>query len=101
MRFEWDPEKNRSNRRKHGLSFEDASGLFASDEALLEIFDSEHSNHEDRFIAVGRIELGVIVVVFTEPGEDVVRILSARKATKAEQELFESYSRGGHGGRNA
>lgn len=98
MRFEWDPEKNRSNQRKHGLSFEDASGLFTADEAVLEIFDSEHSLDEDRFIAVGRIGLGLIVVVFIEPGEDVVRIVSARKATKAERALFESYSRGGHGG---
>jgi uncharacterized DUF497 family protein len=98
MRFQWDRRKNRTNQRKHGLSFEDASRLFTTGEAVLEIFDSEHSVDEDRFIAVGRIGIGVIVVVFTEPEDDVVRIVSARRATKVERALYESHSRGGHGG---
>lgn len=64
---------------------------------MLEIYDREHSVDEDRFIAIGRVGSAVLVVVFTEPGDDVVRIVSAREATKAECVLYESYSTGGRG----
>ena len=63
MEFEWDPAKDRANRSKHGLSFEEASELFASGVDYLEIFDAEHSEDEDRFIAIGPIKRGMIVVV--------------------------------------
>ncbi len=96
MRVDWDPRKDRSNRAKHGLSFEDASQLFAASADCLEIYDAEHSIEEDRFIAVGRIALGIVVVVYTAREDDVIRILSARKATKAERILFEQrFARGG------
>lgn len=91
MRFEWDPAKDRANRAKHGLSFQEASGLISSDVDCLEIYDELHSVEEDRFIVVGPIQSGVIVVVYTERKEDVIRILSARKATKKEEDQFKAY----------
>jgi len=52
--FEWDDRKNLINEQKHGVSFEEARGLFESRVDYLEIFDSDHSEFEDRFIAIGR-----------------------------------------------
>jgi len=57
----------------------------------LEIYDEEHSGEEDRFIAIGPIRAGVVVVIYTERGDDVIRIVSARKATKKEIQLFRQY----------
>ena len=97
MQFEWDPEKDLANQAKHGLSFQEASELFSSVSDWLEIYDDVHSLEEDRFIAVGPIRLGVIVVIYTERTDDVIRILSARKATAKERDLFEAYWRGKYG----
>jgi uncharacterized DUF497 family protein len=94
VRFDWDEEKNISNQANHGLSFEEAQELFQSDTDYLEIFDEVHSDHEDRFIAIGPINRGVIMVVFTERDEDTTRIISARPATKREQQMFHRYSGG-------
>ena len=74
-RFEWDEEKNAQNQRKHGLSFAEASRLFDSE--YLEKYDEEYSEFEDRFIAVGPVERGIIVVVWTERTKEVIRIISA------------------------
>lgn len=92
MRFDWDPHKDASNREKHGLSFREASALFASDVDPLEIFDDAHSIDEERFISIGPIESGVIVVVWAERAPDTIRIISARAATSREVELFRRYS---------
>jgi len=97
MRFEWDSRKNSINREKHGLSFEEAAELFRSDRDFLEIYDEGHSGEEDRFIAVGRIRRGVVVVVYVEREEGVGRILSARMATKNERRHFEERMRGRNG----
>ena len=91
MRFEWDVGKGEINQRQHGLSFEEAKGLFTSGLDYLEIYDVEHSDEEDRFIAVGLVRRGLIVVVYTEPQEDVIRIISARFATPQESRLFRKY----------
>lgn len=91
MEFEWDPAKADANRRRHGISFEEVTELFSSGVDYLEIFDDEHSQDEDRFIAIGSIPLGVVLVVYTETAEDVVRIISARRATKAETRLFQQH----------
>ncbi len=96
MRFAWDSRKDSVNRKKHGLTFEEAAGLFRSAKAFLEIYDDEHSDEEDRFIAVGRIRRGVVVVVYVEREDEVIRILSARMATKKERQRFEEYMRGKH-----
>lgn len=91
MNFEWDDEKNLINQQKHGVSFEEARVLFESTVDYLEIFDSEHSDFEDRFIAIGPIGRGLIVVVYTEREEDVTRIIGARLANKNEQSLCRSH----------
>lgn len=96
MRFEWDPVKDRANRAKHGLSFQEASGLFTSGSDYLEIYDEQHSDLEDRFIAIGAIERGLIVVAYTEREDDVIRILSARMATRKERQRFDESVRKGH-----
>ena len=57
----------------------------------LEIFDSEHSDFEDRFIAIGSIERGLVVIVYTERDEDIIRIIGARFANAREQSLYRSY----------
>jgi len=84
VRVEWDPEKDRANRAKHGLGFDEVQVLFEGDP-------------EDRFLAIGPISRGVVVVAHTEPGDDVIRILSARMATRAEEELFYKYAGGPEG----
>ena len=88
MRFEWDPEKDRANRGRHGVSFEEACALFVSGQDYLEIYDARHSDDEDRFIAIGPICRGLVLVVWTERREDVVRIISARMASRRESEMF-------------
>lgn len=90
MKFAWDEAKNRENQRKHNVSFEEARELFRSDQ-YLEIFDEEHSVDEDRFIAIGPIRRGVVLVVWTERDEDIIRIISARWAEPSERALYRKY----------
>ena len=92
MGLEWDPRKDRANRRKHGLSFEQASKLFTSGVDFLELFDAEHSDDEVRFLAIGPIDVGMIVVIYTVRDEDRIRIISARPATRGETACFGSQS---------
>jgi uncharacterized DUF497 family protein len=92
--FEWDEAKDLTNRHKHGLGFAEAAQLFESGGEYLEIFDVDHSESEDRFIAIGPIASGLIVVVYIEPEEDTIRIISAREATRREQALFREYMDG-------
>ncbi len=87
----WDETKNLANRRKHGVSFEEAGQLFAWDSDYLEIFDEEHSESEDRFISIGQVTRGLIVVVWTAADDDTLRIISARWANKPEQALYHRY----------
>ncbi len=94
MPFEWDSKKDEANRNKHGLSFDEVTELFASGTDFLEIYDGEHSDEEDRFIAVGPIRAGIVVVVYTERQDDTIRIISARKATEEEVDLFRRYQGG-------
>lgn len=88
-RFEWDPRKAAGNRRKHGVSFEEARSVFLDDEALL-IADPQHSESEDRFILLGRsAEWRMLVVIHAvREGEDVIRLISARKADRQEQLIY-------------
>jgi uncharacterized DUF497 family protein len=88
-RFEWDPRKDAENRRKHGVSFEEARTVFADEYALL-LDDPDHSAAEDRFILLGlSVAFRVVLVVHTyrEPDE-TIRIISARKATKRERQQY-------------
>ena len=87
----WDEAKNRANQKKHGISFEEARRLFVSRVGYLEVFDTAHSDDEDRFIAIGLIPTGLILVVWTEQDDDTIRIISARWATRQEQRLYRKY----------
>lgn len=88
MKFEWDNQKALSNIKKHGISFEEASTAFG-DILSIVIEDPLHSINENRFILIGRsIESNTLVVVHIEKS-DAIRIISARKATKNEQKVYE------------
>ena len=91
MKVEWDEDKSAQNVGKHAISFEQAQELFLSGVDYLEVFDDQHSEHEDRFIAVGPVSHGVVVIVWTERDEETVRIISARWATPREKRLYEAY----------
>lgn len=93
MTVEWDEAKDRANQQKHGLGFAEASELFLSGTDYLEIFDEAHSLAEDRFIAVGPIRRGLVLVVWAERDEEIIRIISARWATNAERTLYREYRR--------
>ena len=91
VNFEWDSTKDLTNQEKHGVSFAEAKKLFEASKDYLEIFDSDHSDAEDRFIAIGEIKRGIALVVFTERDEDLIRIIGARFATKREREAYHAY----------
>ena len=88
MHFEWDPAKAKANRRKHGLSFEEAETVFFDENALV-IPDPDHSQTEDRFIILGLSrKLRELVVCHCYYGEDLIRIISARRADKGESDDY-------------
>lgn len=92
LKFEWDRKKAQSNRTKHGVSFEEATTVFKDPSA--QVFDDEeHSTmNERREIIVGHSILKrLLMVAFVERRQDVIRIISARKATKRERDDYESY----------
>lgn len=93
MRVTWNRAKNLANQKNHGISFQEASELFTSGADYLELFDDAHSDDEDRLIAIGPIRRGLVLVIWIERDEDVVRIISARWATRSEQALFRSHMR--------
>ena len=90
LRFDWDEQKNKSNRTKHGIWFEEAQTVFGDLHGRL-FYDLEHSEHEDRFILLGLSSAArVLVVVHCYRSSDsVVRIISARKATRKEVRFYE------------
>jgi uncharacterized protein len=89
MQFEWDIEKAASNFKKHGVDFEEAKTVFG--DFLARIFDDEeHSFEEMRSGIVGHsIKNRLLIVSFTEKGNDTVRIISAREATPRERRKYE------------
>jgi len=91
IRFEWDPAKNDANQRKHGLRFEDAKPIFIWEADRLDERDAQHSANEERFISIGPIATGLVTVVWTEPVDDLVRIISVRRSTKRERERYRRY----------
>jgi hypothetical protein len=89
LKFEWDDLKNRSNRKKHGVWFEEAQQVFDDPNGIM-YFDKEHSDDEDRFILLGMsYSSGPLVVVYCERNENRFRIISARKATSKETKVYE------------
>jgi uncharacterized protein len=91
VRFEWDPEKSERNRCLHDVSFEEACELFTTDAPVLEVYDVNHSETEDRFKSIGPIRRGLVLVVWTERADDLVRIISAWWATTTEEQLYAEY----------
>ena len=92
MQFEWDPNKNEINKRKHGISFEEARTVFYDECAIL-FDDPDHSDEEDRFLILGISQTEKLCIVsHCYRGEDeVIRIISARKATRKETDFYTSY----------
>lgn len=92
MKFEWDTNKERINIQKHGITFEEASYVFA-DPFALNRYDDDHSQDEDRWIILGKSLREVIIVVIhtfkDDGGIEYVRIISARKATKKELQTYQ------------
>jgi uncharacterized DUF497 family protein len=90
IRFEWDPRKAGSNARKHGVSFEEAESVFFDEQALL-LEDPQPIDEEARFVLLGlSAALRVLLVVHALRGEDVIRIISARKATRLETQEYQT-----------
>ena len=90
--FEWNNRKASENKRKHGVSFEEARTAFIDENARL-IQDPEHSDNEDRFVLLGlSIQLRLLLVChcYREKG-DVIRIISARKADRSERRQYAGY----------
>ena len=87
MKFEWDEAKNRANIRKHGLDFSDAVEIFQG--PMLTRPDTREDYGEDRWIGIGFLKGRVVVIAFALRVEDVVRIISLRKASRDEREAFE------------
>ncbi len=86
--FEWDESKAALNGRKHGVTFEEASTVFA-DPLSVTIYDPVHSDDEDRYIVLGESQRRrLLVVVFTDRG-DRIRIISARVASRRERKDYE------------
>ena len=94
IEFEWDPTKAAANLKKHGVSFEEASTAFWDDHALV-IDDPDHSLDEERFVLLGlSSNVRLVTVVHCFRGEDdVIRIISARRATPGEQTSYEAQVR--------
>ena len=89
LEFAWDPAKSERNRKKHGVSFEEAVTVFYDDDAL-EYFDPDHSEDEDRFILLGlSVKTRVLVVCHClREKSSVIRLISARKATRKESKVY-------------
>jgi uncharacterized DUF497 family protein len=87
MQFEWDEQKRLTNIRKHGLDFRDAWQLF--DAPMLVALDEREDYGEDRWIGIGALNGRVVVVIFTERGEDTIRIISIMKGTTHERIRYE------------
>lgn len=89
LRFEWDEKKNKENVRKHGVSFEEAKSVFF-DQKAVEFYDGEHDQREERFLLLGvssKLRILMVCHCLRQNG-DLIRIISARKATKNEQREY-------------
>ena len=91
--FDWDTNKAKANRKKHGIGFEQASTIFI-DPRMISVFDAEHGEHEDRWATVGIDTNGILLVVihtFQQVDADCcrIRIISARKATRKESKQYQ------------
>lgn len=91
IEVEWDENKNRSNRRKHGISFQEAAAVFANPLSLA-VPDQEHSTGESRYYIIGESAFGeLLTVTYTERNGNI-RIISARESTRRERRDYEEGS---------
>jgi uncharacterized DUF497 family protein len=90
LKFDWDQEKNEINFKKHGIYFDEAETVF-EDEKAVTVYDDEHTDAEDRFKIIGMSSRlrELIVCYCLRNGDDITRIISARRATKNETKLYE------------
>ena len=87
MKFEWDETKRSSNLSKHGLDFADAPAMF--DLAMFVVLDEREDYGEPRYQGIGLLNGNFAAVVFTEPDEDTIRLISLRRATPQERRIYE------------
>ena len=89
MRISWDKNKNASNQRKHGISFDVAARVFL-DPGRIEMYDDREDYDEDRWITIGAVESAVLVLVYSlrDAAGEVIRLISARKANAKEREAY-------------
>jgi uncharacterized DUF497 family protein len=87
--FEWDDEKAKSNLKKHGVSFEEGATIF-NDPKLATISDPDHSEGEERFVSIGVSVVRRLLTVIHAYRAERIRLISARKATKAEKKNYEN-----------
>ena len=89
LNFEWDENKNEINKKKHKISFEEAQSVFYDEEALV-IEDPDHSEYEERFIILGESNKENLLIVCHcyRVSDTIIRIISARKATKTEANQY-------------
>ena len=88
LEFEWDPVKAKLNLKEHGVSFDEATTIFR-DTLSITIADPDHSDYEDRFIDIGMSHRRQLLVVAYAERKDKIRIISARRATRAERKNYE------------
>lgn len=86
-KFEWHKKKAEQNLQKHGISFDEAKTVF-SDELFITVVDEEHSDDEERFITIGFSNVGKLLMVAHTDRKGRIRIISARKATKNEEDFY-------------
>jgi uncharacterized DUF497 family protein len=89
LEFEWDREKERANRKKHRVSFQEAATAF-SDPRSVTFYDPDHSDDEDRYITIGTSETGRLVIISHTDRDDRIRIISARQAARRERKIYEN-----------
>lgn len=89
MEFEWERNKAALNLWKHGVPFDEAKTIF-DDPLYVDFYDPDHSYDEDRYIIIGQSERGRLLIVSYTERENVIRLISARKATRKERQAYEA-----------
>ena len=89
MEFEWDKNKATSNFSKHNVSFDEAKTVF-NDPLYIDFYDIDHADNEHRYIIIGQSQKGQLLIVSYTERKNVIRLISARKATRREREDYET-----------
>ncbi len=89
MNFKWNPQKAETNLKKHAISFEEAKTVF-DDPLYVDFYDPDHSDNEHRYLIIGRSNKGELLIVSYTELNNTLRLISARKATRKEQKVYEN-----------